>query len=118
MAPSGAIVIGGLGEGQCLSVFTNRPALCSTIFSTIPEVNKRSKLLDAMRNHPQDWRIEQLLAVAFQFGIACRNHGSSHHVFSYPGIEGGVCVPAHRPIKPVYIRQFLSLVDSVMEMNK
>lgn len=81
-------------------------------------MNRRSKLLDSMRNHPQGWRIDQLLSVASQFGIACRNHGSSHHVFSYPGIEGGVCVSAHRPIKPVYIRRFLGLIDSVMEINK
>lgn len=27
-------------------------------------------------------------------------------------------VPAHRPIKPVYIRQFLKLVDSIKEVQK
>jgi hypothetical protein len=29
-----------------------------------------------------------------------------------------VSVPAHRPIKPIYIRQFLILVDSVKEMQR
>jgi len=29
-----------------------------------------------------------------------------------------VTVPAYRPIKPVYIRQFLLLVDAVMETKK
>jgi hypothetical protein len=29
-----------------------------------------------------------------------------------------VTVPAHRPIKPVYIRQFLLLVDAVKELKK
>ena len=69
-----------------------------------------------MRNNPRDWRIDALLSVAGQLGIECRNHGGSHHVFSFPGVEIDVCVPAHRPIKPVYIRQFLTLIDSVKEL--
>lgn len=81
-------------------------------------MNKRAKLLDAMRNNPRDWRIEDLLVVAIQFGIECRNNGGSHHVLSFRNIENDVTVPAHRPIKPVYIRQFLLLVDAVKEIKK
>ena len=81
-------------------------------------VNRRSKLLAAMKNNPRDWRMDQLLSVASEFGIECRSNGGSHHVFSHPAMEGGVCVPAHRPIKPVYIRQFLILIQSVMEMKE
>lgn len=81
-------------------------------------MNKRAKLLDAMRNNPRDCRIEDLLVVARQFGIECRNCGGSHHVFSFSNMENDVTVPAHRPIKPVYIRQFLLLVDAVKELKK
>jgi hypothetical protein len=81
-------------------------------------MNKRAKLLDAMRNNPRDWRIEDLLVIAKQFGIECRNSGGSHHVFGFSGVEMDVTVPAHRPIKPVYIRQFLLLVDAVKELSK
>ncbi len=71
-----------------------------------------------MKHNPRDWRIEQLLSIASELGIECRNSGGSHHVFSHPGVDGGLCVPAHRPIKPVYIRQFLILIQSVMEMQQ
>ena len=81
-------------------------------------MNKRAKLLDAMRNNPRDWRIDDLLVVAKQFDIECRNSGGSHHVFGFPGVEMDVTVPAHRPIKLVYIRQFLLLVDAVKELKK
>lgn len=81
-------------------------------------MNKRAKLLDAMRNNPRDWRIDDLLTVARELGIECRNHGGSHHVFSYPGMDIDLSVPAHRPIKPVYIRQYLKLVDSIKEVQK
>ncbi|OGS85790.1 MAG: hypothetical protein A2061_04145 [Gallionellales bacterium GWA2_59_43] len=81
-------------------------------------MNKRAKILDAMLNNPRDWRIDDLLVVAKQFDIECRNSGGSHHVFGHPGVEMDVTVPAHRPIKPVYIRQFLLLVDAVKESRK
>lgn len=71
-------------------------------------MNKRTKLLEAMRNNPRrDWRIDDLVSVAKQFGIEVRNDGGSHHVFSFPGLALASCVPAHRPIKPVYVRQFI-----------
>jgi len=81
-------------------------------------MNKRAKLLDAMRNNPRDWRIEDLLVVAKQFDIECRNNGGSHNVFGHPSAGIDVTVPAHRPIKPVYIRQFLLLVDAVKELKQ
>jgi hypothetical protein len=81
-------------------------------------MNKRAKLLDAMRNNPRDWRIEDLLVVSKQFGIECRNSGGSHLVSGFPGVEMDVTVPARRPIKPVYIRQFLLLANAVKELKK
>ena len=81
-------------------------------------MNKRAKILEAMRNNPRDWRIDDLLVVAKQFDIECRNSGGSHHVFGFPSVETDVTVPAHRPIKPIYIRQFLLLVDAVKELQK
>ena len=78
-------------------------------------MNTATKLLDAMRNNPLDWRIEQLQTVARQFGVAVRCDGGSHHVFSHNAVADIVSVPAHRPIKPVYVRQFVALVDKVKE---
>ena len=78
-------------------------------------MNKRTKLLESMRNNPRDWRIDDLITVARQFEIECRSHGGSHHVFSHPGVEADLSVPARRPIKPIYIRQFLLLLDAVKE---
>lgn len=75
------------------------------------------KLLTRMRNNPRDWRIEDLKSVANRLGIDWRNEGENHHVFSYPGIEEDICVPAHRPIKPVYVRQFVALVDKAKELQ-
>jgi len=79
-------------------------------------VNTATKLLDAMRHNPRDWRMEQLLTVARQFKVMVRNDGGSHHVFAHAQVAGMVTVPARRPIKPVYVRQFVALMDAVKEL--
>lgn len=78
-------------------------------------MNTGTKPLDAMRRNPRDWSIEQLLTVARHCGLECRNHGGSHHVFSHELLSDTVSVPAHRPIKPVYVRQFVALIDQIKE---
>lgn len=80
-------------------------------------MNKRAKLLEAMRNNPRDWRIADLISVSRQYGVQCRSHGGSHYVFSYPGVDLDISVPAHRPIKPVYIRHFITLIDRVKDLH-
>ena len=54
-------------------------------------------------------------AVAEQSFVEWRRprRGGSHVIFSAPGVREIVSVPARRPIKPVYIRQFLALIDAV-----
>ena len=72
-------------------------------------MNKAIKLREAMKNHPMGWQIDDLQVVARQHGIAWRHEGGSHCVFIRP--DGRTLpVPAHRPIKPVYIKKFLRLV--------
>lgn len=80
-------------------------------------MNAAAKLLEAMRNNPRDWRIEQLQTLARQFGVAVRSEGGSHRVFSHDAVIEVVSVPAHRPIKPVYVRRFVTLVDKVKELQ-
>lgn len=70
------------------------------------------KLLARMRNRALDWQIGQLETVARHFGLKVRKPGGSHVIFQKDGCVLEVSVPAHKPIKPVYIRQFLSLIDA------
>lgn len=69
-------------------------------------MNTTTKLLNAMSNNPRDWQLAQLQTVAKQYGISWRHDGSSHCVFI---TEDGktLPVPAHRPIKPIYVKNLL-----------
>jgi hypothetical protein len=71
-------------------------------------VNVAVKLLEAMLRNPLNWRIEQLQTVVRQRGIDWRHDGGSHCVFLRK--DGRTLpVPAHRPIKPIYVRKFVAL---------
>jgi predicted RNA binding protein YcfA (HicA-like mRNA interferase family) len=69
------------------------------------------KLLARIRNNPRDWLIGQLETVAQRYGLKVRKPDGSHVIFQKDGCRLEVSVPAHKPIKPVYIRQFLALID-------
>jgi len=72
-------------------------------------VGKADKILSKMQNNPRDWRIESLKTVAEAYGIEWRQRGTSHVVFVRP--DGPTLpVPAHRPIKPIYIKKFVEFV--------
>lgn len=74
-------------------------------------MSKTDKTLQQMKNNPQgDWQIDTLKAIAKRHAIEWRQPGSSHVTFRRK--DGAkLTVPAHRPIKPIYIKQFVKLVE-------
>lgn len=73
-------------------------------------MSKFDKLIIKMRANPRDWRIEDLKSIAERMGIEYRQPGTSHVTFRLSN-GSKVTVPAHKPIKPIYIKQFLNLLD-------
>lgn len=71
-----------------------------------------AKILGRMRNNPTGWRIEDLKTVAEWFNIQYRQPGTSHVTFRHP-TGAKLTIPARKPIKPVYVKKFLQLIDEV-----
>lgn len=75
--------------------------------------------LDRMRANPRDWRIEDLEAVCRDEGIACTPpRNGSHFKLKHAGVAEILTIPAHRPIKPVYVRALVRFVDAARETRK
>jgi hypothetical protein len=75
---------------------------------------RHQKLIEQMRNNPRDWRIGDLESIADRLGISHDQEGTSHLIFRRPdGVR--LSVPAHRPIKPVYVKQFLAFIEDMKE---
>jgi hypothetical protein len=60
--------------------------------------------------------VDDVKVLARRYDIKVRQHGTSHVFFTFP--SGNLPVPAKRPIKPVYIRQFVALIDTMLEDSK
>jgi hypothetical protein len=76
-----------------------------------------TKILGRMRNNPMGWRIEDLKTVAARFKLEYRQPGTSHVTFRHPS-GAKLTVPARKPIKPIYVRKFLELIDEVTHDEK
>jgi len=70
-----------------------------------------NKKLEKMRTNPRDWRIDQLETIAEHYGIKVRKSGGSHVVFDHSAWVELLCIPAHRPIKPIYVKKLVDLID-------
>lgn len=73
-------------------------------------MTKFDKLLSKLRTNPRDWHIETLKDIAKRFNIEWRQPGTSHVTFRHPN-GAKLTVPTNRPIKPIYIKKFVLLID-------
>ena len=74
-----------------------------------------SDLLERMRRNPVgDWTIADVEAVCGAYGFACvpPSGGGSHYKVSHPALAEILTVPYRRPIRPVYIRKLVKMIES------
>jgi len=73
-----------------------------------------------MHMNQTGWRIEELQSVAKEYDLSWRRpgHGGSHVIFSASGVREIVSVPAKRPIKTIYVRLFLALIENAVKVKQ
>ena len=80
--------------------------------------SRRAARLDAklahMRGNPKaDWKIGDIESVCARHGLNFSNPTrGSHYKVSSPKLQGNLPIPARRPIKTIYIKKFVALVDA------
>lgn len=76
------------------------------------KMSKIDKILAKMKNNPRDWHIEEIKVIAKRYGLTFTQPGTSHVTFRT--VSGSkVTIPAHKPIKPIYIKLFIALLDEI-----
>jgi hypothetical protein len=75
-------------------------------------MSKFEKLILSLKSNPKgDWKIEDLKRIAQKLDIDHRQPGTSHVTFRFrSGYK--LTVPARKPIKPIYIKMFIELVEN------
>jgi predicted RNA binding protein YcfA (HicA-like mRNA interferase family) len=72
-----------------------------------------SDVLEEMRRNPVgDWRIKDVETLCQQHGLSFRFGKGSHAQVRHPAAREILTIPAHRPIKPVYIRKLVRYIDA------
>lgn len=77
-------------------------------------MGQREKLLERMRNNPKDVTFDDLDKLLQWHGFQRRTSSGSHQVYTRPG-SNPLTVPKARPLKAVYVRQALALIESLQE---
>jgi predicted RNA binding protein YcfA (HicA-like mRNA interferase family) len=79
-------------------------------------VTKRRKRLERLREHPKNVSLDELRQVLEDYGFEYRQTVGSHFTFSVEigGVMKLLVVPFRRPLKPIYVKKALELIDQVM----
>lgn len=75
-------------------------------------MSKAEKLLQRMKSNPKaDWTPDNIKTLSGAFGLTLRQRGTSHAVLT--NNKGAhLTVPMHKPIKPLYIRRLVELIEA------
>ena len=74
---------------------------------------RAEKLFDSMKGNPRaDWTPENIRTLATSaYGLTLRQRGTSHAVLTNTRGQH-LTIPMHKPIKPVYIRRLVELIEA------
>ena len=75
-------------------------------------MSKAEKLLQRMKSNPKaDWTPDNIKTLCNVFNLTLRQRGTSHAVLTNSKGEH-LTVPMHKPIKPLYIKRLVELIEA------
>lgn len=74
-----------------------------------------AKIVDEMRVNPRaNWTIADVEKVCEAYGISCKSpKRGSHYTLKHERIAGLLTIPARRPVKQLYVRLLVQMVDAL-----
>ncbi len=80
-------------------------------------MSKRQKRLERIRQNPNNVSLADLRTVLEDYGFEYKKTVGSHYTFTYEfgGETRLFVVPFRRPVKPIYIKQALRIIDQIIQ---
>lgn len=80
-------------------------------------MTKFDKLYAQIVNNPRDVNFKDLDKLLRRYGFSCRQSGkgSSHFTYYHPELPDILPIPKERPIKAVYVKQAITLIQKLKE---
>ena len=76
-------------------------------------MSKINKLIEKLRNNPRDANITMLRKILDKYGLEYVWGKGDHLNVKHPEMDYILTIPAHKPIKPIYIKKLLKMIDEI-----
>ncbi len=76
-------------------------------------MSKIDKLIDKLRNNPKNTNIDMIRKILDYYGLIYLWGKGDHLNVKHPTINYILTIPAHKPIKPIYIKRLLKMIDEL-----
>ena len=77
-------------------------------------MTRREKELERIRNNPTNVRFEDLDRLLRSYGFERRPPRGSHYFYKKKGCRP-ISIPRHKPVKTVYVKRALALIEECRE---
>lgn len=77
----------------------------------------KEKELQKIKNDPKSVTPERLETLCKKYGFMWRE-GSNHSITTHPLLQESFPIPRHKPIKPVYVKQIIKMIEKVIELEE
>lgn len=83
-------------------------------------MGRREKLIESIKRNPKDVDFEDIDNLLKHYGctVRQRGRGSSHYKYTHPAINWNLEIPKDKPIKAIYARRALEMIDDIKEALK
>ena len=81
-------------------------------------MGRREKLIASIKNNPKDVAFEDIGNLLKYYGCTVKQKGcgSSHYKYSHPAVDWILVVPRDTPIKAIYAKRALQMIDEIKEV--
>jgi len=81
---------------------------------------KWDKIFQRIANNPKDIDFKELDRLLARYGFQRRapGKGSSHYTYTHPKLDEILTIPFSRPVKAVYVKMAITLIQRLQEEGK
>ena len=76
-------------------------------------MSKIDKQIERLRNNPKNTNIATIRKILDKFAIAYVWGKGDHLNVKHPSVDYILTIPAHKPIKAIYVMRLLKMIDDI-----
>lgn len=90
---------------------------CDAIYSVAVNEVHHGQGKRVAKNNPKSVTPERLESLCKKYGFMWKQ-GTNHSITSHALLEESYPIPRHKPIKPVYVKKVIKMIEKVIELEE